>query len=112
MSKREELIQKYAEELEKKAGVKPDMKLLTAVTIGCGPSIYRKDATLVAASDKEEMERVKKNFLIKKLGLSADKHDLDGGMAEVIKQYNTRQKHRAVVYYLLAKHFKKTSVYK
>ena len=44
MSKRDDLIAKYAEDLEKKCDMKPDMKLLTAVTIGCGPSIYNADA--------------------------------------------------------------------
>ena len=39
MSKRDELIAKYASDLETKCDTKPDMKLLTAVTIGCGHSI-------------------------------------------------------------------------
>ena len=113
MSKREELIAKYASDLEGKCDMKPDMKLLTAVTIGCGPSIYNKDASTVSAGDPAELERVKKNFLIKKLGLS-DSPKLDEGIQAVIDIYgrSNRNKYRAVVYYLLVKHFRKGSVYK
>jgi len=113
MSKREELIAKYASDLEKKCGMKPDMKLLTAVTIGCGPSIYNKDASTVSAGDKNELARVKKNFLIKKLGLK-DSPKLDEGIQEAIATYgkSNRNKYRAVFYYLLVKRFRKGSVYK
>lgn len=113
MSKRDDLIAKYADDIEKKCGMKPDMKLLTAVTIGCGPSIYSKDAATVSAGDKKELERVKNNFLIKKLGLK-DTPKLDEGIASVIDTYGraNRNKYRAVVYYLLVKHFRKGSVYK
>ena len=113
MSKREELIAKYASDIEKKCEMKPDMKLLTAVTIGCGPSIYNKDASTVSAGDPAELERVKKNFLIKKLGLK-DSPKLDEGIKAAIDTYgrSNRNKYRAVIYYLLVKHFRKGSVYK
>lgn len=112
MSKRAELIQKYADDLKEKAGVTADMDLLTKVTIGCGPSIYNADSSTVASSDPEELARVKNNFLIKKLGL-ADSADLDKGIEAVIEQYgkSNKNKHRAVVYYLLVKHFKKEAAY-
>ncbi len=113
MSKRDDLIAKYAGDLEKKCGMKPDMKLLTAVTIGCGPSIYNRDASTVSAGDPKELDRVKKNFLIKKLGLK-NSPKLDEGIQKCLDTYGraNRNKYRAVMYYMLAKHFKKTSVYK
>ncbi|TPV32387.1 DUF2853 family protein [Paucihalobacter ruber] len=113
MSKRDELIAKYAADLKEKCGVNPDMDFLTKVTIGCGPSIYNADAATVAGSDQSELDTVKNNFLIKKLGLK-DSPDLDKAIAAVMEQYgqSNRNKYRAVVYYLLAKHFKKESVYK
>jgi hypothetical protein len=113
MSKRDELIEKYAADLKDKCKVKPDMDFLRKVTIGCGPSIYRADASTVAASDPSELATVKNNFLIKKLGLK-DSPELDKAIEAVMEQYgrSERNKHRAVVYYLLAKHFKKESVYK
>jgi hypothetical protein len=112
MSKRDELITKYAADLKDKCGVNPDMDLLTKVTIGCGPSIYNADASTVSGSDESELNTVKNNFLIKKLGLS-ESDDLDGGIDAVMETYgrSNRNKYRAVVYYLLTKHFGKESIY-
>ena len=112
MSKRDELIAKYAADLKDKCGVKADMDLLTKVTIGCGPSIYNADSSTVSGTDESEIATVKNNFLIKKLGLK-DSSDLDAGISKVLDQYgqSNRNKYRAVVYYLLTKHFGKESVY-
>lgn len=109
MSKLDDLLVKYAADVEA-TGEKLDKDLLHKVAKGCGPSIYRKDAALVAASDKKEVERMKQNFCIKKLGC-ADTPKLDETIQEVFKTYNKRQKQRAVVYYLLVKKLKKASVY-
>ncbi|MBJ7879943.1 DUF2853 family protein [Gelidibacter salicanalis] len=113
MSKRDELITKYAADLKEKCGVNADMDLLTKVVIGCGPSIYNADAATVSGSDAAELATVKNNFLIKKLGLK-DGEELDKGIDSVIETYgkSNRNKYRAVVYYLLTKHFKKEAVYK
>ena len=112
MSKRDELIAKYATDLKEKCGVNADMDLLTKVTIGCGPSIYNADSSTVSGSDDSELATVKNNFLIKKLGLK-DSTDLDKGIDAVMELYgkSNRNKYRAVVYYLLTKHFKKESAY-
>ena len=112
MSKRDELIAKYADDLKNKCGMDPDMDLLTAVTIGCGPSIYNDDSSTVASSQESELETVKNNFLIKKLGL-ADGPDLDAGIQKAVDKYGAseRNKYRAVFYYMLVKHFGKESVY-
>lgn len=112
MSKRDDLIAKYADDIKNKIGETPNMDLLTKVTIGCGPSIYNKDASTVSGSDQSELDTVKKNFLIKKLGLS-ESQDLDGAIAAVMEKYgkSNRSKYRAVVYYLLTKHFGKESHY-
>jgi hypothetical protein len=112
MGKRDELIAQYAEDLRSKCGMNPDMDLLTKVTIGCGPAIYDADASTVAASQPGEIETVKKNFLMKKLGL-ADSADLDAAIDKVIETYgkSERNKYRAVVYYMLVKHFGKEGVY-
>ena len=112
MSAREELIVKYAADLKDKCGINPDMDLLTKVTIGCGPSIYNADSATVAGSQQSELDTVKNNFLIKKLGLS-DGADLDAGIDAVMEKYgrSNKNKYRAVVYYLLTVHFKKESVY-
>ena len=112
MSAREELIVKYAADLKDKCGVSPNMDLLTKVTIGCGPSIYNADSATVAGSQQSELDTVKNNFLMKKLGLS-DGANLDAGIDAVMEKYgrSNKNKYRAVIYYLLTVHFKKESVY-
>jgi hypothetical protein len=112
MSKRDDLIVKYAADIKDKFDINLDMDLLTKVTIGCGPSIYNADSSTVSSSDKSELATVKNNFLIKKLGLK-DGPDLDKGIDSIMEKYGrtNRKKYRAVVYYLLVKHFKKESAY-
>lgn len=112
MSRRDELIEKYAADLKDKLGVTPNMDLLKKVTIGCGPAIYSADASTVSGSDPNELKTVKESFLMKKLGLR-DSPDLDAGIAQVMDAYgkSNRNKYRAVVYYMLAKQFGRESVY-
>jgi len=112
MGKRDELIAKYAADLTSKCNMSPDMALLTKVTIGCGPAIYDNDASLVSGTSETEFELVKKNFLIKKLGLS-ESDKLDDALNAVLDIYgrSERSKYRAVVYYMLTKHFGKEAVY-
>ncbi|MEM8823694.1 MAG: DUF2853 family protein, partial [Pseudomonadota bacterium] len=66
----------------------------------------------IAASQPGELETVKNNFLIKKLGLS-DGPKLDEAIDACIERYgkSDRNKYRAVIYYMLTKHFGKESVY-
>lgn len=112
MGRREDLIETYADDLRKKCGMEPDMDLLTKVTIACGPAIYDADAATVAGSQDHELETVKNNFLIKKLGLE-DGPQLMDAIQQVIDTYgkSERNKYRAVVYYMLTKHFGKEAVY-
>lgn len=112
MGKRDELIAVFAKDLQEKCGVTPDMALLTKVAVGLGPALYREDSSTVAGSDKGELETIKTNFLMKKLGLP-DGPQLMAGIDGVIDQYgrSNRNKHRAVVYYLLTKHFRRESAY-
>ena len=111
-NRRDDLIEKYAADIKGKFDQTPDMDLLKKVTIGLGPAIYNMDSSKVSGSDEAELETVRKNFLIKKLGLS-DSPALMEGIRSVMDKYgkSERNKHRAVVYYMLAKLFKKESVY-
>lgn len=112
MGRRDELIARYATDLRDKCGIEPDMELLRKVTIGCGPSVYDADAATVAAGQEHELDTVRKNFLIKKLGLP-DTPALTEALDAVIDTYgrSERNKYRAVVYYMLTKHFGKEAVY-
>ena len=88
------------------------MDLLTKVTVGCGPSIYNADASTVAGSQQSELKTVKNSFLMKKLGL-ADVPELMAAIDKAIETYgrSERNKYRAVIYYMLTKHFGKESIY-
>lgn len=113
MGKRDDLIARYADDLKNKCKVNPDMELLAKVTIGCGPSIYDTEASTLAGSDKAELEAIRNNFLIRKLGL-ANRPELMEAIEAVIDTYGRpeRNKYRAVVYYMLTRHFGKEAVYK
>jgi len=112
MGKRDDLIARYADDLTTKCGMTPDLDLLTKVTKGCGPAIYNADSSIIAATQPGEVETVKNNFLIKKLGLP-DGPDLTEAIDKVIEIYGNSESHkyRAVVYYMLTKHFGKEAVY-
>ena len=112
MSKRDELIAIYAGDLKEKCGVTPDMDLLTKVTIGLGPAIYNPDSSVVSGTQDSEIETIRANFLIRKLGLK-DGPELKAGIDKVLETYGkgNRNKHRAVVYYLIAKHFRREAAY-
>ena len=102
MSKRDELIVKYAADIKDKFGEAADMDLLTKVTIGLGPSIYNLDASKVSGADEKELETVKNNYLIKKLGMK-ESPQLMEAIKSVLEKYGSsnKNKHRAVVYYML-----------
>lgn len=112
MGKRDELVARFRSDLQTKCKVQVDDDLLMKVVKGCGPSIYDADAQTVAASSKDEMERIKKTFLMKRLGLT-EADDLDGGIAHAIEAYgrSERNKYRPVFYYLMVKHFGKEAAY-
>lgn len=112
MGKRDALIAIYAEELKSRCGINPDLGLLTKVAVACGPAIYDPTEGLVQASDAE-LEAIRRKFLIGKLGL-ADGPRLTEAILAALEAYGPPegQKHRAVVYYMLTRHFGKESAYK
>jgi hypothetical protein len=102
MSKFDDKLELYSAEM-KKLGIKADPDLLRACTKACGPSIYNADAETVSSSDKSELDRVKNNFLIGKLGLPKS-DDLDKMIADTIELMgrSNRNKYRAIFYTILA----------
>ncbi len=112
MSRFQEELTKYKTSMDK-IGIKYDAGLLEKVAKGCGPSIYNRDASSVSCGDQDELDRVKKNYLIKKLGL-ADSPKLDEAIKEVCEQMgkSNRNKYRAIFYYCLCTKFKKSDIYK
>lgn len=113
MSKFDEALDLYTKDMDEKMNMSNiDADLLKAVAKGLGPSIYNADASTVSCSDNEELNRVKTNFLIGKLGLEDGDH-LDSAIKEVCEEMGTsnRKKYRAIFYYLLTKKFKKEAIY-
>lgn len=113
MGKLDDLMAKMAADMTGKLGMKSvDKKLLTAIGKSLGPSLYKADAAKVACSDPKELDRIKKNFCIKKLGVK-DTPKLDEKIKEVCSDMGAknRNKQRVVFYYLLVKKLKKSKVY-
>jgi hypothetical protein len=102
-----ELIDKYKKELSK-LKVKVDDVLLKAVVKSLGPAVYRDDASKISAADAEELERVKQNFMIKRLGLPNGPR-LDAWLNQAIDKMGRGNKHksRAVLYYIITRDTKR-----
>jgi Protein of unknown function (DUF2853) len=89
-----------------------DEKAIAGIVRYCGIALQKRDSSLVSLGDKEEIARVRSNFLKKKLGLTQPDAELDKGIAAVSdKMKADRTKNRVTVYYLLADHFGKMSVF-
>jgi len=112
MGKREEKIEQYSAEA-KKLGLSLSNDLIEKVTVGLGPSIYKKDAEIVSCTQSSELDTIKKNFLEKKLGLSSSESEMDAAIKKVCEAMGTsnKNKYRALFYALLTTEFKKESVY-
>jgi len=109
-SKRDAKIALYIKDIKKHYG-EVDEAFVAIIVKNLGPAIYRKDAELVSCSDPKELDTVRRNFLIKKLGIDASKGVLDAAIQDVCEELKgVRTKYRATFYYSLAKKFKKESV--
>ena len=74
--------------------------------------LSKADTRMVACSDPAELETVKKNFLIKKLGLKKSDEELDALIADACEKMKaTRQKNRLTFYYLLVEATNTQSVF-
>jgi outer membrane protein OmpA-like peptidoglycan-associated protein len=89
-----------------------DETVVKAIVRYCGIALQNRDSSLVAFSDAKETDRVRENYLKKKLGLTNSDAELDGAIAAVGERMKEdRTKNRVTVYYLLAEHFGLLSVF-
>lgn len=111
MSKLEEKILRYSQE-SKKLGLDISDTLIAKATKSLVPAIYDQDAETVSCSDRSELERIKKNFLQKKLGLDNDT-EMDRAIQKVCETMgiSNRNKYRVLFYVLLVQEFGKESLY-
>lgn len=93
-------------------GLECDQQLLTAVTKGLGPSIYKVEAETISGNCSKELQAIKTNFLGKKLGLF-DSQQIDNAINKVISKLGKSKdcKYRAIFYYLLVKELSKEYIY-
>ena len=83
-----------------------DENVVSAIVKYLGIALRNRDSSLVSFTDKKETDRVRENFLKKKLGLTDDDATLDAAIAGVGERMKEdRTKNRVTVYYLLAQHF-------
>lgn len=87
-------------------------KVIAGIVRYCGIALQNRDSSLVSFTDKEEVARVRDNFLKKKLGIAQPDAELDKGLKVVAdKLKGDRTKNRVTVYYLLAEHFGKLAIF-
>ena len=111
MTKFEQVMEKCVKQMRSQK-IAVNKALLEAICKGLGPSIYKRDALTVAAGQKSELDRIRKNYLIKKLGCK-DGPALDRAIDKAIDKIgrSNRNKLRPVFYYLLVRSLKKQSFY-
>jgi len=92
----------------KKYASNADEKAIAGIVRYCGIALQKRDSSLVSFADKEEVARVRENFLKKKLGLTNPDTELDQAISTIAaKMKSDHTKNRVTVYYLLAEHFGK-----
>ena len=93
-------IKKYASNVNEGA--------VSGIVLHLGIALRNKDASLVAATDPEELKRVRESWLKKKLALTESDAELDKSIQAVMtKMKADRAKERVTVYYLLAEQYGK-----
>jgi hypothetical protein len=96
----------------KKYASNADEKAIAGIVRYCGIALQKRDSSLVSFTDKEEVERVRANYLKKKLALTNPDAELDQAMKAVAdKMKGDHTRNRVTVYYLLAEHFGKLSAF-
>ena len=96
----------------KKYASNADEKAIAGIVRYCGIALQKRDSSLVSFTDKEEVARVRENFLKKKLGLTNSDTELDQAISTIAaKMKSDHTKNRVTVYYLLAEHFGKLSTF-
>ena len=83
-----------------------DDGIIAGIVRYCGIALQKRDSSLVSFSDTKETDRVRENYLKKKLGLTHSDDKLNAAIADVgTRMKGENFKNRVTVYYLLAAHF-------
>jgi hypothetical protein len=104
-------VAKYLADVKKWAS-NVDEAAVTGIVKYLGIALRSKDASLVSGTDPVELQRVVNNFLKKKLALTDSDDKLMAAVQSVVdKMKADKTKERVTVYYLLAEHYKKLSMF-
>ena len=107
MSEQENKLAKFKgealEQLEKCGESTIDDAVLSELVNNLKLVIDNKDALHVAGTDASEMETVRKNFVVKKLGIDDQEKGKAAVKAVAEQMSGVRMKNRAAFYYLLKK---------
>ena len=76
-----------------------DEKAIAGIVRYCGIALQKRDSSLVAFTDKEEVARVRDHFLKKKLGLTAPDTDLDKAITTIGERMRSDQTRNRVTVY-------------
>ncbi len=96
----------------KKHDAQADEEVIAGIVRHCGIALQNQDSSLVSFSDPEELKRVREGFVKKKLAVTDSDEEIDkvlAGVGQTLK--DSHRKNRVTVYYLLAKHYKKTDLF-
>ena len=86
----------------------PNDKAIAGIVKYLGIALKSKDASVVSCSSKDELARVRDNFVKKKLGLTQSDADLDKAIKTVCdKMKADKNKQRVTFCYLLAENLGK-----
>lgn len=106
----EKNIEKSKKQL-KELGFSVNEELVEKIVKRLGIANQSVDASHVATTDASEVDRLKKNFVIKKLG-QTDNAATDKVIADILAKFKPiKLKARGAVYYALTVHYGKESVY-
>jgi hypothetical protein len=106
------MAQDWAEGVKKYVPTADDAAI-KGIVRHCGIALQKKDSSLVSCTDKSERDRVRDNFLKKKLALTDSDADLDKAVAAVCEIMKAdRDKPRVTFYYLLADKYGKLALFR
>jgi hypothetical protein len=96
----------------KKYASNTDETAVSGIVKYLGIALRNRDSALVSGTDPKEVERVRDNFLKKKLGLTETDDKLDASIQSVLGKLKAdRTKSRVTVYYLLAEQHRKLDMF-
>ncbi|WP_130864715.1 DUF2853 family protein [Acidipropionibacterium timonense] len=88
-----------------------DEGAIAGIVRHCGIALQSQDASMVSFGDEAELDRVRKKFIGKKLGVTDEAQAEEALKAVGDKLKGATRKYRPTVYYLLADHFGKLSLF-